>query len=233
MEIKISQSYIDKRIEEERQWQQNTAAGRKTAKECTIGLGYCDYNKDGKTSAIEMYRDIKDTFASVFAGNEKFSAEAEKIALAQGELYAKYAGEDGILDEAEYNACLQSKENSALLEQYWELADAMEAMKGEETRGLSRYDVNGDDNVSPIEIYKNKADLYNNVFNDNKEAEERAKNIALTQSEILSKYAGNDGVLSEEEYAEALRSEAYGKTMEEYLELKNIFSGITIKDTEK
>ncbi|MCD7879490.1 MAG: hypothetical protein LUG16_06115 [Candidatus Gastranaerophilales bacterium] len=125
------------------------------------GLALRDENGDGQTSAIEMYKDISNVYSSVFRGNEEYSQRAQELALAQGEVYAKYAGDDGILDEYEYAEALNSDENNALLEQYWELKDSMEAQNGEEEIiGLSRHDTNNDGQTSVIEMFKDKIDLY-------------------------------------------------------------------------
>lgn len=220
MSFNVSNEQIALRIMQNKQWMTETPEGKEWAEGCKEGLAMKDYNGDGQTSAIEMYKDISDTYSFIFEGNDEFSARAQEIALAQGEIYSKYAGDDGILDEYEYNAALQSDENGALLDQYWEMKDAWEAMQGNnEIKGLFRNDINNDKQVGAIEIYQNKVDLYSEVFKDDSEKLEMAKQIALTQAEILSKYAGDDGVLSSEEYANALRSESYGLTMEAYLNL--------------
>ena len=57
MEINISQSYVNERIARERDWQENTPEGKEWAKGCKEALKQWDYNGDGKTSAIEMYKD--------------------------------------------------------------------------------------------------------------------------------------------------------------------------------
>ncbi len=184
-----------------------------------------DYDGDGSTSAVEMYKSMSTTYANVFAGNDEYSEEAQKIALARGELYAKYAGDDGVLDEYEYVEALNSDENNELLDQYWALKNAMEALEGEtDIIGLTRYDSNNDGQTTIDEISQSMSALYSKVFEGDEEKTEEALSLAEFQSEILSSYDENsDGILSSEEYANALKSDEYQGTIEQYLELKNLF----------
>ena len=66
-----------------------------------------------------------------------------------------------------------------------------------------------DGKTSTIDVYKSKSNLYSNIFADNKENAAKAEEIAQQQSEILAKYAGEDGVLSSEEYSEAVQTSEY------------------------
>ena len=107
-----------------------------------------------------------------------------------------------------------------LIEQLWEMKALVEAENGETDKNtLSHYDVNWNGDVSTIEIYKSKSDLYSKVFENNEESQKKAQDIAMKQAEILSKYAGDDGVLSSEEFAEAVDSLEYKKTVREYMDL--------------
>ncbi len=204
---KFGQEYLDEAREALKQW---------------------DYNKDGSTSAEEMSKNISTTFSNVFAGNDALSELAQQISDKQGELYTKYAGEDGILDEYEYLEALNSDDNGVLLDQYWELKDTQEALQGEtDLKGLQRYDLNGDGKVNPLEVYQKKVDLYSKLYESDPVKQREAKKIALDQAIMLNKYARTDGNISSEKYAEALRSESYiGKT-NDYLALNGVNSKIT------
>ncbi len=187
-----------------------------------------DYNKDGATSVDEMAQSISNTYSNVFEGNDALSELAQQIADSQGEIYTRYAGKDGILDEYEYSEALNSDENNVLLDQYWELKDTQEALKGEtDLQGLQRYDLNGDGKINPLEVYQKKSELYSKLYEGDEKKIREAKKIALDQAIMLNKYAREDGNISTEKYAEALRSESYiGKT-NEYLALNGIESKIT------
>lgn len=187
-----------------------------------------DYNEDGATSVDEMAQSISNTYSNVFEGNEPLSELAQQIADSQSEIYTRYAGKDGILDEYEYAEALNSDENNILLEQYWELQDTQDALKGEtDFPGLERYDLNGDGKINPLEVYQKKSELYSKLYEGDEKKIREAKKIALDQAIMLNKYAREDGNISPKKYAEALRSEAYiGKT-NEYLALNGIESKIT------
>ena len=211
---KISQGTINGNIENAKKYM-----NEQDIADCNIGLGYVDKNEDGKTSAIEMYKNWSDTCASIFSGNEAFAARGEEIATQVGELYTRYAGKDGVLDAYEYNAGLQSDEMGVLLEQYWEMKNIVDAQNGEEVKGLGRYDSNYDGKTTSVDVYKSKSDLYEQVFAGNEKSKVKAEEIAQKQAEILSKFAGDDGVLSSEEFAEAVDSLEYKKTVREYMDL--------------
>lgn len=187
-----------------------------------------DYNEDGATSVDEMAQSISNTYSNVFEGNEPLSELAQQIADSQSEIYTRYAGKDGILDEYEYAEALNSDENNILLDQYWELKDTQDALKGEtDLQGLQRYDLNGDGKINPLEVYQKKSELYSKLYEGDEDKIREAKKIALDQAIMLNKYAREDGNISTEKYAEALRSESYiGKT-NEYLALNGIESKIT------
>lgn len=222
---KISQDSINENIQNMKR-----SMSEQDIEDCNIGLSNSDQNGDGYTSGIEIYKSFSKICSNLFSENEELQAHGEELSLQIGEIYSRYAGEDGMLDAYEYNAALQSDEMSVLLNEYWEMKDFAEASKGENAIGLLHHDINNDDKTSAVEIYQDKIDLYSKVFEDDEKKQKEAEEIALTQSEILSKYAGSDGVLNQEEYSRALRSEAYGKTMTQYLELKKILSNIEIKN---
>lgn len=202
--------------------------GQEYIDEARDALKQWDYNKDGATSAEEIAKSISDIDSHVFEGNEPLSELAQQIADSQSEIYTRYAGKDGILDEYEYSEALNSDENNVLLEQYWELQDTQDALKGEtDFPGLERYDLNGDGKINPLEVYQKKTELYSKLYEGDEKKIREAKKIALDQAIMLNKYAREDGNISPEKYAEALRSEAYiGKT-NEYLALNGIESKIT------
>lgn len=194
--------------------------GKEYVDDAQEGLMFRDANGDGDVTAIEMYKDLSEGWGSIFEGNKMFSQRAEELNLAQGEIYARYAGEDGKLDKFEFVEALNSDEMDVLIEQLWEMKALVEAENGETDKNtLSHYDVNWNGDVSTIEIYKSKSDLYSKVFENNEESKVKAEDIAQRQAEILSKYAGDDGVLSSEEFAEAVDSLEYKKTVREYMDL--------------
>ncbi len=210
---KISQGTINGNIENAKKYM-----NEQDIADCNEGLSYVDQNGDGKTSAIEMYKNWSNTCNWLFEGNEAFQTRGEELSIQIGEIYARYAGEDGALDAYEYNAALQSDEMGVLLEQYWEMANIVEA-KENDVRGLGWYDSNNDGKTSAVDVYKSKSDLYSKVFENNEESKVKAEDIAQRQAEILSKFAGDDGVLSSEEFAEAVDSLEYKKTVREYMDL--------------
>lgn len=215
MNIKdISQDTIKNNIEYQKQ-----NMTKKDVEECNIGLSFADYNNDGQTSGIEMYKDWSKTCSNVFEGNSAFQERGEEISIQIGEIYSRYAGDDGVLDAYEYNAALQSDEMSTLLKEYWDMMDIMDAQNGKEVLGLGWYDSNNDGNVSSVEVYKEKSELYSEIYANNKEKSKKAEEIAQKQAEILRKFEGDDGVLSAEEYTEAIKSSEYKKTISELQDL--------------
>lgn len=216
---KISQSTINNNIKKTKEWMDNSECGAKAKEQCKKGLFYSDNNQDGKTTGIDMYKDWSETCKFVFQGNDTFLKKGEEIATDIGEIYSRYAGDDGVLDEYEYDAALQSDEMGILLEQYWEMKNITEAQNGEEVVGLVWYDANYDEKVTATDVYKSKSNLYSNIFADNKENAAKAEEIAQQQSEILAKYAGEDGVLSSEEYSEAVQTSEYKQTLRAFFKL--------------
>lgn len=211
----ISKQTIEKNIEYQKQ-----NMTEEDVKDCSIGLSYADKNNDGETSGVEMYKSWSKTCSNVFEGNDAFLERGEEISVQIGEIYSRYAGEDGVLDEYEYNAALQSDEMNTLLSEYWDMKNTMDAQNGEEVLGLGWYDSNNDGNVSSIDVYKEKTELYSDIFGDNKEKSQKADEIAQKQAEILNKYAGDDGVLNAEEYAQAVKSSEYRETI---FDLQNLW----------
>lgn len=211
----ISQENINKNIEYQKQ-----NMTKQDLEDANIGLSSVDKNNDGKTSGIEMYKSWSATCSRIFEGNSIFQQRGEEISVQIGEIYSRYAGNDGYLDEYEYNAALQSEEMGTLLQEYWEMKDIVEAQNGEDVLGLGWYDSNCDGDVSSVEVYKVKSELYSKIYEDDKEKSQKADAIAQKQAEILRKYEGDDGVLSPEEYAEALKSSEYKKTISELQSLR-------------
>ena len=215
---KISQSTINNNIKETKEWMDTTECGAKAKEQCEQGLFYADNNGDGKTTGIDMYKKWSETCNFAFQGNDAFLEKGEEIATSIGELYSRYAGEDGVLDAYEYDAALQSDEMGVLIEQYWEMNNIVRAEKGEDI-ALNWYDSNNDGDTSSVEVYKSKSDLYSNVFSDDKVKAKQADDIAQKQAEILSKYEGDDGKLSSEEFTQAVNSFEYKRTVAEYNKL--------------
>ena len=192
-------------------------------------LAQWDYNGDGQTSAIEMYENESSVFASVFEGHPEYAERAEQLALQRGELYLKYAGDDGIMDAYEYAAALGSEEDDVILAEYWEMKNEVEALNGEtDIKGLSRYDSDGnrDGQTSAVEIYKSKAELNEQKYGDNPDIQAKADEISMRQAEILNKFAGEDGVLTSKEYAAGVQSDEYQETMREYSALLDFYNWI-------
>ena len=97
---------------------------------CKEGLKNADKNGDGRTSGVEMYKNWSDTCASVFAGNEEFLRRGEEIAIAQGELYLRYAGNDGILSQEEYIQALRSETFGTSMEEYTAIKQHLKSAMG-------------------------------------------------------------------------------------------------------
>ena len=218
----ISQNTIKQNIDNAKKFM-----SQQDVNECKIGLNGADANGDGKTSGIEMYKNWSETCENVFAGNDAFLKRGEEIAIAQGEIYSMYAGEDGVLDEYEYNAALQSEEMNVLIDEYWDMKNEMEAMNGEkEINGLDSYDIfsgNHDGNISANEIANQKSELYAKKFEDSKLINKFAQKVIEQQEKILKKFEGDDGHLSTEEFTEAVQSYEYQETLNKMNALDNIF----------
>lgn len=217
MPVNVSQNTINNNIENAK-----NSMTQSDIEACEEGLRNADLNGDWYTSGVEMYKNWSDTCALEFAGNEEFLKRGEEIAIEQGELYSRYAGNDGSLDVYEYYAALQSDEMGALIDEYWEMKDSMDAMNGKsEIKGLTRHNGNYDGQVSVSEYIEDKLNLFDKIFKDQApKLQQEALNKVLEQAEIISEYAGDDGIISQEEYIQALRSETFGTSMEEYTAIK-------------
>ncbi len=211
---KISQQTINKNIENAKKYMTE-----QDVEECNIGLGYADSNRDGSTTGIDMYKEWSSTCEFVFEGNEEFAARGEEISMEIGEIYSRYAGSDGKLDAYEYNAALQSDEMGVLIDEYWEMKNTIEAQNGEDVPGLNRYDSDNDGDVSTIELFKERSEINSRIFEDDEEKEAQVQEIVQKQAEIISKYAGDDGVISSEEYTQAVQSAEYQETLAKYKKL--------------
>ncbi len=219
MTINISSSKVNENIAKEKEWAK-TPHGKEYIDEAGEALKQWDYNEDGHTSALEMYNNSSSIYKSVFAGNETFSKRAEDIAQKQYELYDKYAGEDGVLDAFEYSAALNSDENNELLNEYWEMCDVIEAQEGKNVDVL-KYDRDNDGQTNIVEFIQEKLDNFKEIFKSgNSDLKNKALDVVFNQAEIMSKYAGSDGILSAEEYQKALNNESFGASMEEYVKIK-------------
>lgn len=210
----ISQSTINNNIKNAKKYM-----SKQDVADCKEGLFYADNNQDGKTTGIDMYKEWSETCNSVFQGNDTFIKRGQELATDIGEIYSRYAGDDGVLDAYEYNAALQSDEMDVLLQQYWEMKNITDAQNGEEVLGLGWYDSNYDENVTATDVYKSKTDLYSKVFEENEDNTAKAEQIAQKQSEILAKFAGEDGVLSSDEFSEAVQTSEYKQTVRDFFKL--------------
>ena len=224
MGINISNETIENNVAQMRSMMESSPKGQQIKEDCRVGLSYKDADGDGKVTVEEFSQYDNDLMDSIFSGNDEYAAKAKEIATAQNELYARYAGEDGILDEAEYNACLQSKENGALLEQYWELRDANDAQNGDNVVGLGRHDNNRDGNVTSGEMLQDDLQRNETLFGDNLSAYKAANDFSIAKAQIFEQYAGDDGILDSTEYTDALKSDEYKKALAEYNQIRTFLN---------
>lgn len=170
--------------------------GKEYIESAKDALTQWDYNGDGKTSAKEMSESRSNVYANVFKGNDEFSKKAQEIAFAQDEIYAKYAGDDGILDEYEYVEALNSKENNALLEQYWDLKDEWEALK--DSNKAAENSQKAMDSIKETLSYtglnKNQQKELLNLYSDlaNAENEDARASISAKIKEKTTEYGVSD-----------------------------------------
>lgn len=68
---------------------------------------------------------------------------------------------------------------------------------------------NGDGRLTMEEYDKYLSGAYKNLFGNDQVKLDKAAEIAKKQNEIMTKYAGEDGILSTAEYMEALNSKEY------------------------
>ena len=218
---KISQSTINQNIQNSKMFLR-----AEDIDVCNEALSFIDKDGNG-TSGAEMAQSWKETCNSVFAGNDAFLKRGEELSEKQGEIYAMYAGDDGVLDAYEYDAALQSDEMGVLIDEYWAMKNEMEAMNGEEDIvGLASYDsVSGDNDgkVSAEEITEAKTNMFAKLYEESKIAQGISKIFLEKQEKILKKFEGDDGHLSSEEYSQAVQSYEYQATLDKLNTLDTVF----------
>lgn len=225
MGINVSNETITNNIEQMRnQMSMSKPEVQEYNEGCRAFLSSVDKDQNGQATVDEMTENITNMYTSLFSDNEALSGKAQELAAAESELYARYAGEDGVLDEFEYSACLQSQEHRALSEQYWELRDANDAQNGDEVRGLGRHDSNNDGNATSGEMLKDDLNRNETLFGDNLSAYQAANEFSMAKAQIFSQYAGDDGILDASEYKEALKSDEYKKALAEYNQLRTFLN---------
>jgi len=199
--------------------------GAREALQRTDKLG----NGDGKVTAQEYGQNSILLNNSIFQNNADLNTQANKIAAMQQDIMAKYAGEDGILDEYEYVEGLNSKEYSKTLEEWHALKNQMEAenkfgkeyIAGADQKVADHGEKYGDENGNATagSFYKEMSALNRAVFKDNIVSRIKAQFLTAQQTNIMNKYAGDDGILSGAEYAEALNSKEYRENIEQWRKL--------------
>ena len=104
----------------------NSPEGAQFKQECQKGLQSRDFDGDGKTSAKEMGADFNRSTATIFKNaNRGYQAVASALSQRAGSIFSQYAGGDGILDEYEYSAALNSDEYDAMITKYNELQNSV------------------------------------------------------------------------------------------------------------
>lgn len=170
--------------------------GKEYIEEAKDALPQWDYNGDGKTSAKEMSESMLRLDDAIFGSDSNFLARAKDLSSARSEIYAKYAGDDGILDEYEYAEALNSKENNALLEQYWDLQDEWSAVQhGNKAAENSKKAMDSiKDTLGYTGLNKNQQNELMNLYSDLANAEnENAKDaISAEIKEKISEYGVSD-----------------------------------------
>lgn len=181
-----------------------------------------DFNKDGKTSAIEMYKDTSDLYSNVFDGNDELLQKADGLALKQGEIYDKYAGEDGILDEYEYSEALNSDEYGKTLDEYWEM-NAQNKFGQEYLDSMQSYtsgqDIDGDGKTTAEDMYQSRMDLHNDLFSHDPELMAEGQELAEKYKQAWQLYANSDGNIEGYNAALALNSDTFKELDAEYAKL--------------
>ena len=218
---KISQSTINQNIQNQKQYMTDGMR-----EEIQYAFQHKDKDGDGNVTGKDLYQSWSNTCKNVFAGNDAFLKRGEELSAKQGEIYSMYAGEDGVLDEYEYNAALQSDEMGVLIDEYWAMKNEMEAMNGEtEILGLPSYDTEGnrDGKVSASEITESKTNMFAKLYEESKIAQGSSKIFLKQQEEILKKFEGDDGHLSTEEFTQAVQSYEYQETLDKLNALDTVF----------
>ena len=82
-----------------------------------------DGNRDGQTSAVEIYKSKAELNEQKYGDNPDIQAKADEISMRQAEILNKFAGEDGVLTSKEYAAGVQSDEYQETMREYSALLD--------------------------------------------------------------------------------------------------------------
>lgn len=93
--------------------------------------------------------------------------------------------------------------------------------KKECEEALLQWDANKDGKTSVQEFAAHNVSLTDAVFSDNEELNQEARSILTFQMELYEAYAGDDGILSAEEYDACLQSEENGVLLDSWHDLKN------------
>lgn len=93
---------------------------------CTEGLKMRDADGDGKTTSQEMGLDNHHLTGVIFKDADTTTRiQATLLTDQQNSIFDKYAGDDGVLDEYEYAAAINSDEYGAILEKYNKLQESV------------------------------------------------------------------------------------------------------------
>lgn len=136
--INSRQNEINERIQYTRQWMESTSKGQNHKQECEDALKQWDYDTSGNTTPEELFKFHLSADEHYFSNNKELLAKANKISAANAQILAEYAGEDGILDAAEYSASLGDKYGMALLDEYNNLRELAEAQKNSSKTGNNK-----------------------------------------------------------------------------------------------
>jgi len=181
-----------------------------------------DFNKDGKTSSIEMHKELSDSYSNIFKGNDELLQKANGLALKQGEIYDKYAGEDGILDEYEYSEALNSDEYAKTLDEYQEM-QAQNKFGQEYIDSMQSYtsgqDIDGDGKTTAEDMYQSRINLHNDLFSHDPELMAKGQELAEKYKQAWQLYSNSDGSIEGYNAALALNSDTFKKLDEEYATL--------------
>ena len=120
----------------------NAPEGQEYKNACIQGLQMRDSNNDGVTTSKEMSTNFNKLTQSIFK-NASFSSkfQASALSVKAGSIFEAYAGDDGVLDEYEYSAAINSDEYNEMITKYNELQDE-----------LDNYDYETDDNTNTQQV---------------------------------------------------------------------------------
>ncbi len=191
-------------------------------------------NGDGRLQANELALDM----TSLFLKDSKLAQRGIELYKKVESLAQRYAFEDGTICPAAKADLINSQEWNDILTEYKGLDDEQtyfQSFRGTDVQyskergyynqgkeALQRIDEmfgNSDGRVTIDEYFQNSWSLYKDLFKDNPAKMIKSYFIAARQAQIMTKYAGPDGVLMPGEYGKGLNSEEYGKTLDVYWDL--------------